>query len=710
MNVKESLQRRIRAAQATIKQGMTKVVSDIRHKPLRLVAVMIVSVVLGIVMGPRAGVLWLLFLSFAVYEWENRVVGVLALVSLASCPVLLSLNQNDWAEVMAEWAYFFLVITVILQLIEYKRHPDRFAEEGDTEEEPTKTTTEASHPEPEIIAMKARPVKLFAFVEKLTPKTIRIILIVAVTCLAIVILGKLLLPGYVLTLDMLMVPKIPWPTIQAGNFLNAYPFKILLFIFGLALPGWVVQKITLLALFIAIPSIAYHFLVETDSRVARIWVALAYTLNPFVYTRFLAGQWMILCAYALLPLVVTFAKKRSPWLGAILALVFLFSIHLGVMALLIAAITAFASTPTTKQTGKKRWIAAGIVMGSFLVLTSYWTMPYLFHQDQSILNVFDIRHEVAFRTAGDGAVGVLTNVLGGYGFWAERDAWAKQFAWAKSVPVLAIPTGLILAGMIIFGFIALVRRKETSKYAMAMLTIGIAAFIFSCGVGDSPFRDVNQWLFDHIGFWRGFRDSQKWSSVVMMIYVALGGAGIAALQSITKPSRFVTWTRKGAVSLAFIAIPLYSFPMLFGFWNQLHPVWYPQAWEKTNALVEQQKDCKALFLPWHAYLSYQFENNITIANPAKDYFHCTMVMSRDIGLGDIKDQTIPDPAYDAIAGVVTGSDGWTPDQAINVLKEAGIHFAIVANDVPQDDPYTYEFLRAKDVRAEDFGEMKLYTW
>lgn len=79
--------------------------------------------------GISSALLWLLFLSFLVYEWENRIIAFFALISLASCPFLLSFKQDAMAETMAVYAYFFLVMTVVLQIIEYKRHPERFPEE-----------------------------------------------------------------------------------------------------------------------------------------------------------------------------------------------------------------------------------------------------------------------------------------------------------------------------------------------------------------------------------------------------------------------------------------------------------------------------------------------------------------------------------------------------------------------------------------------------
>lgn len=103
--------------------------SQVKQKPLLLLVAVVVAVNMYIWMGLRAGILWLVWVAFALYEWDNRIIGVAAILCLASCPFLLQFNQKDWAELMAVYAFFFLSMTVVLQIIEFKRHPERFKDE-----------------------------------------------------------------------------------------------------------------------------------------------------------------------------------------------------------------------------------------------------------------------------------------------------------------------------------------------------------------------------------------------------------------------------------------------------------------------------------------------------------------------------------------------------------------------------------------------------
>ena len=104
---------------------------------LRVVLKIIVLVDVGFValayLEPESVFFWLLFLSFLFFGWDSRYVGALAILALTTCPVLLSLDEEVLAEVMAVYAYYLLVMTVVLQIIEFKRHPERFEENEERE-------------------------------------------------------------------------------------------------------------------------------------------------------------------------------------------------------------------------------------------------------------------------------------------------------------------------------------------------------------------------------------------------------------------------------------------------------------------------------------------------------------------------------------------------------------------------------------------------
>jgi hypothetical protein len=537
-------------------------------------------------------------------------------------------------------------------------------------------------------------VKLLSWLEK--NKFVLLILSIGL----IIVLWQLLLPGYILTLDMGFAPHAPFPRIALGGYWNGALFRLPLYVLGLVFPSWLVQKIMLVGLFILLAVSGFRFISPSSSRLTRFWLGLLFVFNPFVYTRFLAGQWTILYAYGLLPLVWYFAEKSgkgerraSVWLGLSLVLTFAFSLHIGVMGLFV---WVFALLGSMSVRSVRAWVSSALAGLVLFVGSLYWLIPAFLRKGTSLLEIIDDRHTQAFRTVGDSVLGTVGNVLALYGFWGEREPWAKQFIWAKDYTLLWAVSGGILAAFILVGVYRQLRNRETRRRAVSLLVLGLLAVIFSCGVGDSPFAPINNWLFSHVGFWQGFRDSQKWSAVLVLVYVFFAAQGLAG-----KYPRVRT-------IVASLAALVYTFPMLFGFWGQLKPVWYPEAWYRANALLKQDPNCKALFLPWHAYFSLKFNRNLLTANPARDFFDCSLVLSRQVELGAIGDQGPVDPAYDAIEGVVTGKDDWNSEQSLAILQASGIEYVIFAKDIEDSDAWHYDFLHQPSLKSYTWDGLTMY--
>jgi len=92
-SVKRNLRKLISWCFLYVKKAFKVVLNDIKNKKWRGLIVLILS--LG-----------------AFFLWD---------LSLASCPFLLSFKKDELAEKMAVYAYFFLVMTVVLQIVEYRR-------------------------------------------------------------------------------------------------------------------------------------------------------------------------------------------------------------------------------------------------------------------------------------------------------------------------------------------------------------------------------------------------------------------------------------------------------------------------------------------------------------------------------------------------------------------------------------------------------------
>src|SRR3990167_259991 len=158
--------------------------------------------------------------------------------------------------------------------------------------------------------------------------------------IALVILLPLLKPGYILTLDMVFTPKIPMPTEVGNNYLLISLLHFLNYI----IPSQIIEKI-LLFLIIFLSGVGMHRLIPTSNKWPKYFAALLYIFNPFVYSRFMAGHWVLLLAYAITPFAVKsildFFKapdfKKSLRVLIWLILISIFSLHAIIMIFIFFA-------------------------------------------------------------------------------------------------------------------------------------------------------------------------------------------------------------------------------------------------------------------------------------------------------------------------------------------------------------------------------------
>lgn len=509
-----------------------------------------------------------------------------------------------------------------------------------------------------------------------------------------------------MTLDMVFAPQIPSPRLALGGFWNGALFRWPMYLAGFIVPGWIVQKLMFIGLFTALVWHGYRFILSAASRPTRVFMALFYTFNPFVYTRFLAGQWTILLAYSFFPLVWYYTARvvrGERWSGMNLALVvilvFAFSLHLGVIALLIlaGAVMAYAVRPSRESLRQMGWSCVLFLLG-----TTYWTIPALLREGGSIIEVFDERHLMAFRTATHPVLGTLGNVLALGGFWGEHEPWSKQFIWSFDAhPWIVGGTGAMLAGLVLWGIWSTLRTKDLRRQGIVLLVLGVLAVIFSCGVGETIFLPLNRWLFTHVGLWSGFRDSQKWSSLLVLVYAYFAGQGIEALMRECAKRIWIS-------ACAVLCVLVFTYPMLFGFWGQLKPVWYPPSWQQANEQLKKTPSCRVLFLPWHGYFSLAFNHGLLTANPARSFFTCDVIDSRQVELGEITNQGLTDPAYDAMEGIVTGRDHFSKQEVEAILEERGITTILLSHDLLGIDPWDYAFLERLEWKKTELEGLTMY--
>ena len=127
--------------------------------------------------------------------------------------------------------------------------------------------------------------------------------LVAGGVLALLALGPLLGRGYVLTYDMVFVPRLELTRGLLGldtAVARAVPADLLVALASRLVPADLVQKLVLAGVFAGAAAGAAR-LVPSRSLAARAAAAVLYAWNPFIYERLLMGHWGLLVSYAALP-------------------------------------------------------------------------------------------------------------------------------------------------------------------------------------------------------------------------------------------------------------------------------------------------------------------------------------------------------------------------------------------------------------------------
>lgn len=82
------------------------------------------AIILSLALFKRTSGVDFIVLSYALasifFIFNSRIAAGMALISLIFCPILLLLKKDAWAEIVAIYAYYFLVITVLTQIREMK--------------------------------------------------------------------------------------------------------------------------------------------------------------------------------------------------------------------------------------------------------------------------------------------------------------------------------------------------------------------------------------------------------------------------------------------------------------------------------------------------------------------------------------------------------------------------------------------------------------
>ena len=437
--------------------------------------------------------------------------------------------------------------------------------------------------------------------------------------LGMLALGPGLRRGFLLSYDMVFVPREPFTSAMfglAGGAPRAVPSDFVVVVASRLLSADIVQKLVLLLIFVLACSGAAALL-DREPVLARLAAAVFYGWNPYVAERLIIGQWALLLGYAGLPWVLRAVLRLDASVAAgqqggknggkhdgstgraaaWLALALLPAVVGGFAAM---AITAIMTVPVAVYTRRPRTMA--VALGALLIGSLPWLIPSGLHQvyaDPAGVAAFAARADTPF-----GTIGSLV-MLGG--------TWnATTVPKAYGGPWSAIWLALVLAALVGYALLGLRHHRWPGLATGAFAGLVIAAI----GV-TAPGRAL---LRGAIGFWPGFailRDGQQFTAPLALAEAA--GFGLAVAWSMHPGSfgrqRPVTERPGGkhrapaladapglALGVFALLAPVLLLPGLaWGAAGRLRPAWYPVAYQAAARTIDASHAPGAvLLLPWAA--------------------------------------------------------------------------------------------------------------
>jgi hypothetical protein len=458
--------------------------------------------------------------------------------------------------------------------------------------------------------------------------------------ITILILYPVLKPGYILTGDMTFPPYSSFRDLFFGSqeFLPTYvsghlPLYGLISFASLLVPMWAVQKLLLLAIFLVAAQGSRLLAIRTGAiGQASIYAGLLYAFNPFVQTRLLEGHWKLLMGYALLPLAIlsfwNFLRgpNHKSLTVAVIMAILISSTSVHILAILIL-IYVFISAEYIVQSPKGikiptiAWLS--LFSGLLIFLNAYWWIPYL-SAESTIMDQFTRLDLEVFSSPRTGFRNML-EIIGMYGYWDE----ARYFLTKDAISYWPILAAVFLT-LSIFGAILSwcdYRRRILTSSLTILFLIGL---ILSPGVS-SLFPEVIEFLYTHLEVFRGFREPQKFTILIIIWLSIMGSFGLTELRRLVNPT-----VHNIIIFLACGLVILYSITMFNGFSNQLTSTYYPTDWEKASELIlKDSEKSNLLVLPWEEYIELSWTGS-RVNNPSWTFFPGNIISARHQSKGTVQ--------------------------------------------------------------------------
>ena len=260
-------------------------------------------------------------------------------------------------------------------------------------------------------------------------------------CLGLLALGPGLRRGFLLSYDMVFVPREPFGAALPGLAPpRAVPSDLAIAAASRIMPDDIAQKLVLLAIFV-LGCAGVAALLDREPLLARLAGGVFYAWNPYVGERLIIGQWALLLGYAGLPwaLRAVLSPDEAPWRWTGRLCLSLVPAVIGGFAAM--AITALVVVPAALLTRSIR--RAAIALAALAAGSLPWLIPSLQHTvyvDPASVTAFAARADTPF-----GSIGSLLMLGGEWNAQTVPKAYGGAWSALWLVLVIVALTGYLVS-------------------------------------------------------------------------------------------------------------------------------------------------------------------------------------------------------------------------------------------------------------------------
>jgi len=481
--------------------------------------------------------------------------------------------------------------------------------------------------------------------------------------LGLLTLGPALRPGYALSYDMVFVPHPPITAAVLGTdggVPRAVPNDLVVALLSSVLPGDVVQKLLLLAVFVLG---GWGVARLVPGRVPAVVAAAVFLWNPYVLERLVIGHWGFLLGYAALPWVVGAAESvRACRPGALPRLAVAVSVAglAGSTSLVLAAAAAFAVVVAPGDV-PHRGRALLVVVGAAVLSGAAWLVPALTRSGGLASDPAGVG---AFATRADTPLGVVGSALTLGGLWSPA-TWPGE----RSSAVLAILALVAVVAAVGFGIAPLLRARGGGAVGLAGLAVVCLVLALAGSLPGG--RTVLEHVVVNVPGGGLLRDGQKLLAPVALLVAVCAGYAVDRVHPAYR-----------AVAVLAAAVPIVLLPsQAWGVHARLAAVDYPASWLDLQRTVAAQPGSQrdTVVLPFHLYRRYGWNDDRVLLDPAPRLLDARVVVDDTLPLSTATVRG-EDPRADRVRAAIRSGADLGP-----ALAREGIGLVLVQTDQPDPE-------------------------